>query len=152
MHWLNPPIMNIVSFVLVRCTNFRTEAAFVVTSCQGWLGLNISSDGQEAVWFFCCRVIRHPPTPPSLFHLSLPCKCDAKHLKVLSPVIKGSSLSVTRLSDSSPHRGEDATQWEDAIVFVTQKRICLFRLWEENPLRSWDDGFRCSFPVNPNFN
>lgn len=85
-----------MSWVLLSCTFcvsavFITETVFVVISCQGWLGLYISSDGQEAVWFFFYTVIRSPPPP------SLPCKCDAKHLKVLSPMIKDSSLSVASL-------------------------------------------------------
>ena len=80
------------SSVLLSCISLcfgvlRRETVFVVTSCQGWLGLCISSDGEEAVRFFCSTVIRHPP--PS--HV---CKCDAKKLKVLSPMIKDSSLSV----------------------------------------------------------
>lgn len=79
----------LLSFTFLCFVVFRTETVFVVTSCQGWLGLNISCSGQEAVWFFCSSVIRPP--------LSLACKCDARHLKVLSSMIKGSSLSVASL-------------------------------------------------------
>lgn len=89
---LNLPIINVFSFVVfyfsvLWCSEQRV--LFVVTSCQGWLGLSISSDRQEAVWFFCNTVIRPP--------LYLLCKCDAKHLKVPSPMIKDSSLSVAIL-------------------------------------------------------
>lgn len=91
---LHRPIRNVFSFVVfyfslfLRC--FGKETVFAVTSCQGWLGLSISSKGQEAVWFFSCSTIIRPP-------LSLLGKCDAKHLKVLSPMIKDSSLSVASL-------------------------------------------------------
>lgn len=68
---LNPPIINVfhfccllLFFVLLCCNDFRTETAFVVISCQGWLEPYISFNGQEAVWFFCSTVIRAPPHSP----------------------------------------------------------------------------------------
>lgn len=101
---------------------FRAETVFVVTSCQRCLGLRISSNGEEAVRspppFFCDTVIRQPPPPIS--------KCNARDLKVLSPVIKDSSLSVATLSDASPHRATCATQRED--VLVIQRRTCLWQI------------------------
>lgn len=40
--------------LLLFCVSavFVTDTVFVVISCQDWLGLNISSNGQEVVWFF----------------------------------------------------------------------------------------------------
>lgn len=81
---LHSPIMNLLSFVIFYFSFspvLRLEKVFVVTSCQGSLGLSISSDGQEAVWFFCSTIIRPPFFFPSR-------NCDAKHLKVLLPWLK----------------------------------------------------------------
>lgn len=90
----------LLSFTFLCFAVFRSDRFFVVTSCQDWLGLGIRTDGQEAVWFFCGTVIRpHHQQHPSSLPLphSLLSKCDAKHLKVLSPMIKDSSLSVAIL-------------------------------------------------------
>lgn len=49
---IHSPVMNPLSFVIFYFSFspvLRLEKVFVVTSCQGSLGLSISSDGQEAV-------------------------------------------------------------------------------------------------------
>lgn len=127
----------LLSFTFLCFGMFRIHIVFVVTSCQGWLGLCISSDGEGAVRFFCSTVIRPTPTP------SLVWKCDAKNLKVLSPMIKDSSLSVAIrcLIQAPTEQPEEKTQ-------LSPKRGSAFFIIQFPPTPEQDVEFHFSFFTN----
>lgn len=130
----------LLSFTSLCFGVFRIHIVFVVTSCQGWLGLCISSDREGAVWFFCSTVIRPTPTP------SLVCKCDAKNLKVLSPMIKDSSLSVAiRCLIRAPT--EQRVQPEEKTR-LSPKRGSTFYIIQFPPTPEQDVEFHFSFLTN----
>lgn len=133
---LHPPIINVCSFVVFYFSLFCSVQNRDSLCCHFLSRLvRTSSNGQEAVWFFCSTVIRPP--------LSLPCKCDAKHLKVLSPMIKDSSLSVAILCLIQAPTEQCVQPREKAQL--SPKRGSAFFIFQGPPTPELDVEFQSSF-------